>query len=384
MDQFLSHTYFSRYPGHFGGIKFILTCKGDKVENVKTELGFLHRGIEKIIEDGKFTEALIYLDRIISVGVPFSEEAFVLATAKLIGITPPKRAQTIRVIICELARIAGNLSTVARMAFDTGVVLIWALVMSVREKIMNIFYEISGFRVFMRYFSIAGVAKDVTNETLDHIFTLTADLTNSIDEIEALLTHNFVFKSRTEGVGVITSNQALEFGLSGSALRATGIDYDLRKKRPYEIYDELDFDVPVRSNGDAYDRYILKILEARESIKIINQCLENFPKGDFILRDYRFTPPPIDSLAYGNIIYHINYYLKGIEVPAGSYYQAVESHIGEFGIHLFSDGKRKPSRSRIRSACFSRLQILSSIVKKIDELPIVVSSLDIFACEADR
>lgn len=382
--EHLNHTYFSRYPGHFGGIKYVLKCESDDVEEVLPELGYLHRGIEQIIEKSTYSEALIYLDRLVSVSAAFSEQAFLIAAAKLCNITPPKRAQYIRVIIAELSRVASNLSTIARIAYDAGVVIIWALVMSAREKIMNIFSEVSGFRMFINYFRITGVAKDISNETLEHIFNLLNELTKTLDEIESLLTYNFVFKSRTEGIGVITKNQALEFGLSGSALRATGIDYDLRKKIPYEIYDELDFWVNIKHNGDAFDRYALKILDARESIKIISQCINNLPEGDYVIRDYRFTPPPKDTLNYGNMIYHINYYQKGIKVPKGSCYQAVESPIGEFGIHLFSDGNRHPKKVRIRSAAFSRLQILSSIVKKIDELPIVISSLDIFACEVDR
>ncbi len=379
LTQFIN--YGPQHPSVHGCLRLVLECQNENIVSITPHIGFLHRGIEKIIETKTYSQAIPYMDRTDYVSAGTQEHAYVLAVEKLLNIVPPKRAQFIRVLVCELSRISSHLIHLTMLALDSGSLSPFLLAMEEREKLMEIFEAISGARMLLNYFRVGGVASDIPNEVLKKISDWMTKFSVRLDDIESFLTNNNIFKSRTVGVGIITLNQALEFGLSGPNLRASGLKWDLRKNEPYENYADFDFEIPVMKIGDTYSRYLIKVFEMRQSLKIIQQCLD-MPSGDICVQDLRFYPPQKTDDA--NIIYHTNYYRHGFVVPKGDARQTVESPKGEFAIHLFSDGTEKPYRCRIRSAGFSVLQLLSSIIKNVSELPVVLASLDLMPSEIDR
>lgn len=374
--------YGPAHPAVHGALRLILDVEGEDIISITPDIGYMHRGIEKIVESKKYAEIIPYMDRLDYVSAASQEYSYVLAVEKLIELEVPIRAQYIRVLISELSRIASHLIHVNMLTYDTGALSPFVWAMEGREKIMWIFEHICGARMHMNYFRIGGVANDINKETFSDIISAISSLKTLINDICDVISNNQIFVNRTKFVGVISAKDAIEHGITGSILRASGVNWDLRKKSPYDIYKNINFKIPVGTNGDCYDRYTVKIYEMLESISIIEQCIDMMPSGPVITCDKRFSPPR--NMKHGDIAYHIKHYLNGFGVPKGMIYCATEAPKGELGILLVSDGSNKPYRCHIRSACFPVLTLLNKIVNKVADLPVVLASLDIVLGEVDR
>lgn len=374
--------YGPAHPAVHGALRLILDVDGENINGILPDIGYMHRSIEYLAEQRSYPGVIHLLDRVDYVSAAAQEYSYVLAVEKMLNLSVPLRAQYIRVIIAELTRIANHLLHVNMLTYDTGALSPFVWAMEEREKIMWIFEKISGARMHLNYFRIGGVNYDITQDAFDDIKGILNGLQNTINDIEKLITKSRIFIKRTKGIGIISKQLAYEYGVTGSSLRACGIEWDLRKKSPYDIYDKISFNIPTGISGDCYDRYLVKTAEMRESISIIEQCIKSIPEGDIIADDKRFCPPK--SIKHGDIIYHIKHYTSGFDAPKGHTYVATESPKGEFGIMLFSDGSNKPYRCRIRSAGFPVLMLLDKIVDKMSDLPVVLASLDIVLGEVDR
>lgn len=374
--------YGPAHPAVHGALRLILDVDGEKINDITPDIGYMHRGIEKILESKKYPEIIPYFDRIDYVSAVTQEYSYVLAVEKMLDLEPPLRAKYIRVLMAELTRIANHLIHINMLTYDCGALSPFVWAMEEREKIMWIFAEITGARLHLNYFRIGGVARDISQEAIDKISLWIAHFKGVLEDIENVITNSYIFKKRTQGIGVIYKDLAMEYGVTGSTLRATGIEWDLRKKSPYDAYDKLDFNIPVGKNGDCYDRYLVKTAEIKESLSIIEQCINNMPAGDFISNDKRYCPPR--DVKHGDIVYHIKHYVSGFKVQPGSIYMATEAPKGEFGVLLVSDGSTSPYRCHIRSAGFPILGLLKHIAHTIADLPVILASLDIVLGEVDR
>lgn len=374
--------YGPAHPAVHGALRLILGVDGENINDILPDIGYMHRSIEYLAERRSYPGVIHLLDRVDYVSAAAQEYSYVLAVEKMLDLPVPPRAQYIRVIVAELTRIANHLLHVNMLTYDTGALSPFVWAMEEREKTMWIFEKISGARMHLNYFRIGGVNYDVTQDVLNDIKEFLNGLQNTINDIEKVITKSRIFIKRTKGIGVISKQLAYEYGVTGSSLRACGIEWDLRKKSPYDIYDKISFNIPTGGSGDCYDRYLIKTAEMRESISIIEQCIKLIPGGRVIADDKRFCPPK--NTKHGDIIYHIKHYTSGFDVPKGHTYVATESPKGEFGIMLFSDGSNKPYRCRIRSAGFPVLMLLDKIVDKMSDLPVVLASLDIVLGEVDR
>lgn len=374
--------YGPAHPAVHGALRLILDVDGEKINDITPDIGYMHRGIEKILESKKYPEIIPYFDRIDYVSAVTQEYSYVLAVEKMLGLEPPLRAKYIRVLMAELTRIANHLIHINMLTYDCGALSPFVWAMEEREKIMWIFAEITGARLHLNYFRIGGVASDISQEAMDKISLWIAHFKGVLEDIENVITNSYIFKKRTQGIGVISKDLAMEYGVTGSTLRATGIEWDLRKKSPYDAYDKLDFNIPVGKNGDCYDRYLVKTAEIKESLSIIEQCINNMPVGDFISNDKRYCHPR--DMKHGDIVYHIKHYVTGFKVQPGSIYMATEAPKGEFGVLLVSDGSTSPYRCHIRSAGFPILGLLKHIAHTIADLPVILASLDIVLGEVDR
>ena len=374
--------YGPAHPAVHGALRLILDVDGEKINDITPDIGYMHRGIEKILESKKYAEAIPYFDRIDYVSAVTQEYSYVLAVEKLLDLNVPIRAQYIRVLMAELTRIANHLIHINMLTYDSGAISPFVWAMEEREKIMWIFAEIAGARLHLNYFRIGGVAADISNETIAKIELWIEHFKGVLNDIEDVITNSYIFKKRTRGIGVISKELALEHGVTGSTLRSTGIEWDLRKKAPYDVYDKLEFNIPIGTNGDCYDRYLVKTAEIKESLSIIKQCIEQLPDGDIIANDKRYCPPK--DMKHGDIVYHIKHYVSGFKVKPGSIYMATEAPKGEFGVMLVSDGSTTPYRCHMRSAGFPILGLLKHIAHTIADLPVILASLDIVLGEVDR
>jgi NADH-quinone oxidoreductase subunit D len=371
-----------------GFLRLILEMENETIFGVDPQIGFSHRGIEKILENKTYLQGLSYFDRL-DAGAPLiQEQAFVLGIERLLEISPPPRARYIRTLLAELTRLLSHFLTVGSMASSIGSNIPFHLALESREKILEMFEIISGARFFPLYFRPGGVEKDLPSRFFRGMGDFLVWCRKTLQRIEDLLSENFIFKQRTVGMGTITSTECLLWGLSGPILRAAGVSWDLRTSSSYDAYGEIDFKVPVGVRGDAYDRYLVYIEEMYQSLDIIAQCLGKMPEGGIQNEQLKLNPPSSADIkrSIESLIVHSKLYTKGFKVPEGHVYSAVESPRGEFGVFLVSDGGPKPFRCRIRGAGFAAMQALECIVKghKLSDLTVILASLNISSGEIDR
>jgi len=377
-----------QHPAAHGVLRLILDMDGEVVERADPHIGLLHRGTEKLIEYKTYLQAIPYFDRLDYVSPMSQEHAFALAVEKLLGLEIPLRAKYIRVLFCEITRILNHIMNITTMAIDVGAMtpLLWGF--EEREILMGFYERVSGARMHANYFRPGGVQKDMPHGLAENISAFADRFPKVIDDIEGLLTENRIFKQRTVDIGVVNSDQALDWGFSGPMLRASNVAWDLRRNQPYEVYDQMDFLVPVGKNGDCYDRYLVRMEEMRQSVRIIKQCLEKMPEGLVKVKNYKITTPPRAEMKVSMeaLIHHFKLYTEGYHVPKGETYTAVEAPKGEFGVYLVSDGSNQPYRCKIRAPGFAFLQALDLMSKghMLADIPSIIGSLDIVFGEIDR
>jgi NADH-quinone oxidoreductase subunit D len=376
-----------QHPAAHGVLRLILEMDGEVITRADPHIGLLHRGTEKLIEHKTYLQAVPYFDRLDYVSPMNQEHAYALAVEKLLGCEIPKRAQYIRVLFSELTRILNHCLNIGTQALDVGATtpLLWLF--EEREKIMTFYEKVSGSRMHSAYIRPGGVSQDLPAGLLDEIAAFTRSFPKVLKDMEGLLTHNRIFKQRTVDVGVVSKEEAMDWGFSGVMLRGSGFAWDLRKAQPYEVYDELEFDIPVGKNGDCYDRYLLRVEEMYQSISIIKQCIEKMPAGPVKTLDRKIAPPPRAEMKHSMeaLIHHFKLYTEGYHVPEGEVYVAVEAPKGEFGVFLVADGTNKPYRCRIKAPGFAHLQgldfmsrghMLADVVTNIGSLDIVFGEID--------
>jgi NADH-quinone oxidoreductase subunit D len=377
-----------QHPAAHGVLRLVLEMDGEVIERADPHIGLLHRGTEKLIEYKTYIQATPYFDRLDYVSPMCQEHAFALAVEKLLGLEVPPRGQYIRVMYAEITRILNHLLNITAFALDVGAMtpLLWAF--EERELLMEFYERASGARLHANYFRPGGVAFDLPAGLTDDIRKFTDRFPKLIDDIEVLLTENRIFKQRTVDIGVVTAEQAQDWGFSGPMLRASGVPWDLRKAQPYDVYDKMDFDIPVGKNGDCYDRYLVRVEEMRQSVRIIRQTLDQLPGGPHKVNDRKITPPPRHEMkrSMDALIHHFKLYTEGYHVPAGETYTAVEAPKGEFAVYLVADGTNKPYRCKIRAPGFAFLQATDFMSKghMLADVVAIIGSLDIVFGEIDR
>lgn len=385
-----SHTinFGPQHPAAHGVLRLVLEMKGEVVERADPHIGLLHRGTEKLIEHKTYLQANPYFDRLDYVSPMCMEHSFALATERLLGIEAPIRAQYIRVMFAELTRILNHLLNITTFALDCGAITpaLWGF--EEREKLLEFYENVSGSHYHANYFRTGGVAKDLPAGLTDRIATWAAAFPKFLADLEGLLTENRIFKQRTVDIGIMTPEQAMAWGFSGPCLRASGCAWDLRKAQPYDVYDRMEFDIPVGRQGDTYDRYLVRMLEMRESLKIVNQCLREMPEGPVKVADNKIVPPARREMkrSMEALIHHFKLYTEGYHVPAGATYTVTEAPKGEFGVYLVSDGSNKPYRCKIRAPAFAHLQAMEAMCKghMLADAVAVLGSLDVVFGEIDR
>ncbi len=377
-----------QHPAAHGVLRLVLEMDGEVIERADPHIGLLHRGTEKLIEHKTYVQAIGYFDRLDYSSPQCQEHAFALATEKLLGIGVPARGQAIRVLYAEIGRLLNHLMNISAFAMDVGAMtpMLWSF--EHREKLMVFCERASGARMHMHYFRPGGVAMDVPQELLDDIYAWCPSFLEILDDTETLLTENRIFKQRTVNIGVIDAEQCQDWGFTGANLRASGVAWDLRKSQPYDGYEKYEFQIPVGKNGDCYDRYLIRMLEMRESVKIIRQVIENMPMGPAKSIDHKVTPPSRSDMKHSMeaLIHHFKLYTEGFKVPAGETYTAVEAPKGEFGVYLISDGTNKPYRCKIRAPGFASLQATEFISKghMLADIVANIGSVDVVFGEVDR
>lgn len=377
-----------QHPAAHGVLRLILEMDGEVITRADPHIGLLHRGTEKLIEHKTYTQSIPYFDRLDYVSPMCQEHAFALSVEKLLGCEVPKRAQYIRVLFSELTRILNHTLNIATQALDVGATtpLLWLF--EEREKIMLFYEKVSGSRMHSAYFRPGGVSQDLPDGLLEEIAAFAESFPKVLKDTEGLLTENRIFKQRTVNIGVVSKEQALDWGFSGVMLRGSGFAWDLRKSQPYDVYDKMDFDIPIGKNGDCYDRYLLRVEEMYQSLKIIKQCIKEIPEGPIKSLDRKISPPPRAEMKHSMeaLIHHFKLYTEGYHVPKGEVYAAVEAPKGEFGVFLVSDGSNKPYRCRIKAPGFAHLQGLEFMSRghMIADVVANIGSLDIVFGEVDR
>ena len=377
-----------QHPAAHGVLRLVLEMNGEVVERADPHIGLLHRGTEKLIEYKTYLQAMPYFDRLDYVSMMCQEHTFVLAIEKLVRCEVPIRAQYIRVLYSELTRILNHLLALSTHAMDVGALTPFLWAFEEREKLFEFYERASGARMHAAYFRPGGVAQDLPLGLCDDIFKFTQSFASRIDEIEEMLTNNRIWKQRLVDIGVVTAKEAQDWGLSGAMLRGSGVNWDIRKAQPYEVYDQVEFDVPVGKNGDCYDRYLIRVEEMRQSLRIIVQCLNQIPNGVVKSDDKKLTPPSRSHMKQSmeSLIHHFKLYTEGFNVPAGETYTAIEAPKGEFGVFLVSDGTHKPYRCKIRAPGFAHLQALDFMSKHhmLADVVTIIGTQDIVFGEVDR
>ena len=377
-----------QHPAAHGVLRLILELDGEVVEKADPHIGLLHRGTEKLIENKTYVQALPYFDRLDYVAPMNQEHAFALAIEKILKIDVPIRAQFIRVMFCEIGRILSHILNITTQALDVGALTpsLWGF--EERETLMTFYERVSGSRLHANYFRAGGVHQDLPRGLAEDIAKFCRGFPKIIDDIENLLTDNRIFKQRNVNIGIVSKQDALDYSFSGVMLRGSGVPWDLRKSQPYECYNEFDFKIPIGKNGDCYDRYLCRIEEMRESIKIINQCLDSMPSGPVKSTDGKITPPSKKEIknSMEALIHHFKLFTEGYRVDKDEIYTAVEAPKGEFGVYLISDGTSKPYKCKIRAPGFSHLQAMDYLIKghMLADVPAVLGSLDLVFGEIDR
>lgn len=377
-----------QHPAAHGVLRLILELDGEVIERADPHIGFLHRGTEKLIEHKTYLQALPYFDRLDYVSPINQEHAYVLAVEKLLGITPPPRAQYIRVLFSELTRIMNHLLNIATFGMDVGALTPFLWMFEDRETIMEFYEQVSGARLHAAYVRPGGVHQDLPIGLVDNITAFLERFDQHLDDVETVLTENRIFKQRTVDIGIVSTEEALSWGFSGPMLRASGVPWDLRKAQPYEVYESFDFAIPIGKNGDCYDRYLVRMAEMRQSAHIVRQCLDQLPTGPINIDDPKIVPPSraIMKQSMEALIHHFKLYTEGFHVPAGEVYACVEAPKGEFGVYLVADGSNRPYRCKIRAPSFAFLQGTDFMARghMLADVVAIIGSMDIVFGEIDR
>ena len=404
-----------QHPAAHGAMRLVLEMDGEVIERADPHIGLLHRGTEKLAESKPYNQSIGYMDRLDYISMMSNEHAYVMAIEKLLGITPPVRAQYIRVMFSEITRILNHTFFLGAQALDLGAMTVFLYCFREREDLFDCYEAVSGARMHPCYFRPGGVYRDLPEEMpkyqpskwhneeevrklneirqgslLDFIEAFTDRFPACVDDYETLLTENRIWKQRTIGIGVASPERALQMGFTGPMLRGSGVEWDLRRKQPYEVYDQLDFDIPVGVNGDCYDRYLVRIEEMRESNKIIRQCIDWLRKnpGPVMIDDHKIAPPKREEMKNDmeSLIHHFKLFTEGYCVPEGEVYVAVEHPKGEFGIYLVSDGANKPYRVKIRTPAFCHLSSMHEMTQghMLSDVVAVIGTLDVVFGDVDR
>ena len=404
-----------QHPAAHGVLRLVLELDGEVVQRADPHIGLLHRATEKLAETRTFIQSVPYMDRLDYVSMMVNEHAYVMAIEKLVGVEVPVRAQYIRVMFDEITRVLNHLLWLGAHALDVGAMTVFLYAFREREDLMDCYEAVSGARMHAAYYRPGGVYRDLPdrmpqyttmqgrnaeamkrlNENrqgslLDFIDDFTRRFPKYVDEYETLLTDNRIWKQRLVGIGVVSPERALQLGFTGPMLRGSGIAWDLRKKQPYEVYDKMDFDIPIGTNGDCYDRYLVRVQEMRESTKIIKQCVDwlRSNPGPVISTDHKVAPPSRENMKANmeELIHHFKLFTEGMHVPPGEVYSAVEHPKGEFGIYLVSDGANKPYRLKIRAPGFPHLAALDEMSRghMIADVVTIIGTQDIVFGEIDR
>ena len=377
-----------QHPAAHGVLRLVLEMQGEVVERADPHIGLLHRGTEKLVEYKNYLQALPYFDRLDYVSMMCQEHGYSLAVERLLGVSVPLRAQYIRVLYSEITRLLNHLLALTCHAMDVGALTPFLWAFEEREKLMEFYERVSGARMHAAYIRPGGVAQDMPMGLSQDIHAFARQFASRIDEMEEMLTGNRIWKQRLVDVGRVTKDQALDWGFSGVMLRGSGVAWDLRKTEPYDVYDRMDFAVPVGTRGDCYDRYMIRIEEMRESLRIIAQCLNAMPNGQVRIDDRKITPPSRGDMKHSMeaLIHHFKYYTEGVVVPAGEVYAAVEAPKGEFGVYLVSNGTHRPYRCKIRAPGFAHLQGLDFMSRghMLADVVTMIGTQDIVFGEVDR
>ena len=387
-DRNFTINFGPQHPAAHGVLRLVLELEGEIVERVDPHIGLLHRGTEKLMEHKTYLQALPYLDRLDYVAPMNQEHAFCLAIEKLAGIGVPRRAQFIRVLYSEIGRILSHMLNITTQAMDVGALTppVWGF--EEREKLMVFYERACGSRMHANYFRPGGVHQDLPPKLLADLADWCEQFPEKLQDIETLLTENRIFKQRNVDIGVVSAQDCHERGFSGVMVRGSGLAWDLRRSQPYEVYSELDFKIPLGKNGDCYDRYLCRVEEMYESVKIMQQCLEMMPEGPVMTQDNKFVPPRRSEMKQSKeaLIHHFKLYTEGVHVPAGEVYCAVEAPKGEFGVYLVSDGSNKPYRVKLRAPGFAHLAAMDYLNRghMLADVSAILGSLDIVFGEVDR
>ncbi len=381
-----------QHPAAHGVLRMILELDGELVERADPHIGLLHRGTEKLIEYKTYLQAIPYFDRLDYVSPMNQEHAFCLAVERLLGIAPPIRGQLIRVLFCEIGRVLNHLLSITTFALDIGALTppLWAF--EEREKLMVFYERASGARLHANYFRPGGVHQDLPQALIDDIWAWCDPFLKTVDDLDTLLTENRIFKQRNVNIAVVSLEDAMAHSFTGVMLRGSGAPWDLRKAQPYECYADLEFDIPIGKNGDNWDRYLIRMEEMRQAVRIMKQCIERLNsstgQGPVLLPDHKVTPPRRGEMksSMEALIHHFKLYTEGFRVPVGEVYAAVEAPKGEFGVYLVADGTNKPYRCKIRSPGFAHLSAMDFLCRghMLADVSAVMGTLDIVFGEIDR
>lgn len=377
-----------QHPAAHGVLRLVLEMNGEVVQRADPHIGLLHRGTEKLIEYKNYLQALPYFDRLDYVSMMCQEHAYSLAVEKLLNCQVPLRAQYIRVLFSEITRLLNHLLALTCHAMDVGALTPFLWGFEEREKLMEFYERVSGARMHAAYIRPGGVAQDLPVGLCEDIFKFCQQYASRIDEMEEMLTGNRIWKQRLVDIGVVTADQALDWGFSGVMLRGSGVAWDLRKTQPYDIYSKMNFDIPVGMRGDCYDRYLIRIEEMRQSLRIMMQCINELPQGVIKVDDKKITPPSRSQMKQSmeSLIHHFKHYTEGFVVPPGETYTAVEAPKGEFGVFLVSNGTNRPYRCKIRAPGFAHLQGIDFMSRNhmLADVVTIIGTQDIVFGEIDR
>ena len=404
-----------QHPSAHGVLRLVLELDGEVIQRADPHIGLLHRGTEKLAESKPYSQSIGYMDRLDYVSMMVNEHGYLLSLEKMLGLEVPVRAQYIRVMFDEITRILNHLMWIGAHALDLGAMSMFLYAFREREDLMDCYEAVSGARLHATYYRVGGVARDLPNvmpkfkaskyrsekevnrlneirqgSLLDFIEDFTRRFPGCVDEYETLLTDNRIWKQRTVDIGIVSPERALQMGLTGPMLRGSGVEWDLRKKQPYEVYDQIDFDIPVGRNGDCYDRYLVRFEEMRQSNRIIKQCVDWLRKnpGSVMVDDHKIAPPKREEMKADmeSLIHHFKLFTEGFCLPEGEAYAAVEHPKGEFGVYLVSDGANKPYRLKVRAPGFAHLSALDEMARghMIADVVAIIGTQDIVFGEIDR
>ena len=404
-----------QHPAAHGVLRLVLEMDGEIIERADPHIGLLHRATEKLAESKPYNQSIGYMDRLDYVSMMCNEHGYVLAIEKLLGVEPPLRAQYIRVMFDEITRILNHLMWLGAHGLDIGAMTVFLYCFREREDLMDCYEAVSGTRMHATYYRPGGVYRDLPERMprhlaaegrsgrdlerlnahrqgslLDFIEVFTERFPARVDEYEILLTENRIWKQRTVGIGVVAPERAVELGFSGPMLRGSGVEWDLRKKQPYEVYDRVDFDIPVGVNGDCYDRYLVRVEEMRQSNRIVRQCVDwlRANPGPVMLEDHKLTAPSREAMKEDMeaLIHHFKLFTEGYCTPRGEAYAAVEHPKGEFGVYLVSDGANKPYRLKVRAPGFAHLSAMNELIRghMLADVVAIIGTMDIVFGEIDR